>query len=150
MATGKNKVERWIRVWFDDATPTARDLSGDIVPGSMSGIGGKSFDEVEMTGISEAHKNFLSGHWSHQFSCQFYVNDTASTGAHTVLIAREGAVGTLTIQLGSGAAPAASDPEWEGEYCLIECPVVLAGNKPVIAARFIPSGSVAPAWGVYV
>jgi len=146
MAAGKNKVERWIRVYVDLVT-TPVDLSGDIVPGSMSGIGGKSFDEVEMTGINEANKNFLSGHWSHQFSCQFYLNDTGSTGAHTVLIAQVGIVGTLTLQFGAGTTATTGDPEWEGEYLLVECPVVLAGNKPVMAARFVPSGAVAPAWG---
>ena len=146
MATGKNKVERWIYVWVDLVT-TAKNLSGDVVPGSMSGIGGKSFDEVEMTGISEANKNFLAGHWSHEFSWQFYLNDTASTGAHTVLIAQVGIVGTLTLQFGAGVAPTTGDPEWDGEYLLVECPVVLAGNKPVMAARFVPSGAVAPAWG---
>lgn len=147
MAVGKNKVERWIRVYFDDSGDAARDLSGDLVPGSMAGLGGKIFDEIEMTGVSEAHKNFLAGHWSHEFSAQLYLNDTATTGAHTVLKAVVGLVKTLTIQFGAGAAPVNPDPEWEGEYLLVEIPIVLSGGKPVMAARFVPGGSTAPAWG---
>ena len=144
---GKNKVERWITVEVDDSGGDARDLSADVVPGSMSGLGGKSFEEVEMTGVSEAMKNFLAGHWSHEFSAQFYLNDTATTGALTVLQGKVGLVGTLNIEFGSGAAPTTDDPQWDGEYLLVECPIVLAGNKPVLAARFVVSGAVAPAWG---
>ena len=145
---GKNKVERWIVVDVDDSGGDARDVSGDIVPGSMSGLGGKTFDEIEMTGVDEAMKNFLAGHWSHEFSAQFYLNDTATTGALTVLKDRVGVVGTLNIEFGSGAAPTTNDPQWDGEYLLVECPVVLSGGKPVLAARFVISGAVAPAWGV--
>lgn len=148
MAVGKNKIERWVYVFFDDSGDAARNLTGDIVPGSMSGLGGKTFDEVEMTGVSEAHKNFLAGHWAHSFSCQFYMNDAATTGAHTVLKDVVGLVKTLTIQLGAGAVPTTDNPEWEGEYLLKEIPVVLAGNKPVMAAVFVPGDSTAPAWGV--
>ena len=144
---GKDKVERWITVDVDDSGGDPRDLSGDLVPGSMSGLGGKSFDEVEMTGVSEAMKNFLAGHWAHEFAAQFYLNDTATTGAFTVLKARVGLVGTLNLEFGSGAVPTTGDPQWDGEYLLVECPIVLAGNKPVLAARFVVSGSVAPAWG---
>lgn len=144
---GKDKVERWITVDIDDVGTVARDLSGDIVPGSISGLGGKTFEEIEMTGINEAHKNFLAGHWSHSFSCQFYLNDKATTGAYTVLKGIIGEVGTLNIEFGSGAAPTTADPQWDGEYLCVEAPIVLAGNKPVLAARFVPSGSTAPAWG---
>ena len=148
MAAGKNKIERWVQVWVD-LTATPVNLTGDVVPGSMSGLGGKTFDEVEMTGISEAMHNFLAGHWSHEFTAQFYMNDATNTGAHSVLTQQEGIVGTLTLMFGAGAAPTTDDPEWEGEYLLAAIPVVLAGNKPVLAARFVPSGAVAPAWGVW-
>jgi len=144
---GKDKVERWITVDIDDSGGDPRDLSGDIVPGSMSGLGGKTFEEVEMTGVSEAMKNFLSGHWSHTFSAQFYLNDTATTGAFTVLKGIVGKVVTVNIEFGSGAAPTTNDPQWDGEYLCVEAPIVLAGNKPALAARFVPSGAVAPAWG---
>lgn len=143
----KDILERFVTVTFDDSGGTPRDLSSDIVPGSINGLGGKVFDEIEMTGISDAHKHFLAGQWSHEFTAQVYMNDTASTGGHTVVKGMLGAVGTLTIAFGTGGAPASGDPEWEGEYLLIEGPAQVAGGKLVHACRWIPGSSVAPAWG---
>ena len=145
--TGKNKVERWITVEIDDSGGDPRDLSGDIIPGSMTGLGGKTFDEVEMTGVSEEMKNFLAGHWSHEFSAQFSLNDLATTGSYTVFKGIVGEVVTVNIEFGSGAAPTTNDPQWDGEYLCVECPIVLAGNKPALAARFVPSGATPPDWG---
>lgn len=144
---GKNKVERSFRFWFDDAVPTARDLSGDLVPGSFSG-GGLVFDDANMTGVSETVRNYLSGHAEGDVSARFHMNDTATTGATTVLMAMQGLVGTLTGQWGSeGAVPATGAPEWEGEYVLLKTSIVLAGNKFVHDCLFRPSGSTAPAMG---
>lgn len=146
----KDILERFIEVHFDDSGDTLRDLSADVVPGSMNGLGGKVYDEIEMTGISEAHKHFLAGHWSHEFTCQFYMNDTATTGAYTVLSGVEGSVGDLEIHFGTAGSPAGSDPAWKGDYLLVEMPVQIAGGKAVIAARFVPGGSTAPDWTTVV
>lgn len=143
----KDIIERFVRTSIDDSGGTPRDLSADLVPGSINGLGGKVFDEIEMTGVSDAHKHFLAGHWSHEFSAQYYMNDTASTGAHTVISGVLGSVVTLTIQFGTGAAPTAGDPEWEGEYLMVEAPVQIQGGKAVLAVRMIPGTSAAPAWG---
>ena len=147
---GKNKIERAFRLWWDDlgtGAGTARDLSGDLVPGSVSG-GGLTWDEVELTGVSNAVKNFLAGHADSEVSAKFHLNDTATTGAHTVLVGSDGGTGTLTLQWGSsGAAPTTGDPEWEGEYVLLDAHVEIDGNKPVLAARWKPTGATAPAWG---
>lgn len=143
----KDILERFITVTIDDSGGTARDLSADVVPGSMNGLGGKIYDEIEMTGISDSHKHFLAGFWSHEFTAQFYMNDTATTGAFTVLSNIVGSVGTLTIAFGTGAAPTGGDPEWEGEYLLPEDPVQIAGGKAVLAVRMIPGSSTAPSWG---
>lgn len=148
MATGKNKVERWMTIKWDDSGEAPKDLSGDLLPGTLSG-GGRTLDEVEMTGVSNEFKNFLSGHANSEIAGQFYLNDTASTGAFTVLNGTIGIAGTLTLAYGAGAAPAAGDPEWEGEYILLSADIALAGNKPVLNALWKPSGSVAPAWGVF-
>ncbi len=142
---GKDKVERWFRIWLDDPT-TRRDLSGDLVPGSLSG-GGRTLDEVEMTGVSDEFKNFLAGHANSEITGQFYMNDTATTGALTVINASMGSAITVTLEYGAGAAPATGDPDWEGEYVLLDGSIGMAGNKPVINARLLPTGSVAPAWG---
>lgn len=144
---GKNHVERSFRILVDDSGGTARNLSGDLVPGSVSG-GGLTFDEAEMTGVSETVKNFLAGHANSEISANFHMNDTATTGATTVLNGKVGSAGTVTLQWGqAGAAPTTGDPEWEGEYVLLSNNIQLDGNKHVHACVFKPSGSTAPAWG---
>ncbi len=143
---GKNKIERGIRFSFDDNGAVLRDLSADLVPGSLT-AGGLSFEEAEMTGVSEAQKNFLAGHAESEVTAQFYFNDTAVTGAHTVFKDKVGKVGTLQVDFGSsGAAPITGDPRWSGEYVCLAAPVGLAGNKPVINARFKPGDGTGGAW----
>lgn len=145
--TGKNKSEKSFRIWLDDSDGTPRDLSGDLVPGSASG-GGKVFDEVDMTGVSESVRNYLSGHAESEISASFHLNDTASTGAHTVIAGNIGGAGTITLQWGSaGAAPTNPDPEWEGEYIYQVGDVAVDGNKLVIGFTAKPTGSSAPSWG---
>ena len=151
MAGSKNHVERSFRILFDDAAAAAKDLSGDLVPGSVSG-GGFTFDEVDVTGVSNAVYNFLKGRPTSEISANFHMNDTAITGATTVLNGHDtgAGTGTLTLQFGqNGAAPTAGDPEWEGEYVLLKNVIALDGNKFVHQCTFKPTGSVAPAWGVY-
>jgi hypothetical protein len=147
---GKDKIERGFRIWFDDAdvSGTARDLSGDLLPGSVNG-GGKVLDEVEMTGVSDAVKKYLAGHAQAPVSARFHMNDTATTGAFTVLSGMEGMRGTLTLQYGSnGVAPTTGDPEWEGEYVFLGFNVVPDSGKMVLEATFQPaSGYADPAWG---
>ena len=142
MAVGKNKVERGFSFIFGGQT-----LTGDLVPGSFGG-GGFVFDEAELTGVSESTRNYLAGHASADVSAQFYLNDTGTTGAHTVLIANEGGTSTLTAAWGAaGVAATTGNPEWEGTYLLLSANVVLAGNKWVMQANFKPSGATPPAWG---
>lgn len=144
---GKNKIERSFRIKWDDSGTTARDLTGDLVPGSLRG-GGIKLDEVEMTGVSEAVKNYLAGHGDAPVQAQFYLNDTATTGAHTVLSGTQGVVGTLTLQYGAnGAAPTTGDPEFEGEYTYFGGDVTFVGGKAVINATFKPGTATPPAWG---
>ena len=148
MAAGKNKAERWFTIYWDDAgtgSGTARDLTGDLVPGSVSG-GGLTFDEVDLTGVSNAVYNYLSGHAKSEISAQFHMNNTATTGATTVLIGSDGGTGTLTLTWGAGTTPTTGDTEWYGEYVLLDVSVVLAGNKFVHQAKWKPTGSIAPDW----
>ena len=144
----KDIIERWFRIWFDDVGTTPRDLSGDLIAGTVTG-GGLVFDDVDMHGVSEKVRNYLAGHAEAPISAQFHMNDTADTGAYTVLKGNSGGTGTLTLQFGTGAAPAGSDPEWEGEYVLLGCPISTVGGKMVITANWKPTGSTAPAWGTY-
>jgi hypothetical protein len=143
---GKNKVERSFRFWFDDANPTARDISGDLVPGSVNI--GDEYEEADMTGVSEGLRNYLSGHRDAEITARFHMNDTANTGASTVLNAMKGLTGTLTLQWGSaGAAPTNPDQELEGECVLLSNTIAVDGNKFVHDVRFKPTGSVGLAWG---
>jgi len=127
----KDKLSRGVRIWVDDAAlGTARDLSGDLIPDSLSGLGFNA-DLIDMTGESEA------------------ANDTASTGASTVLHGIEGLSSiTLTVQIGSaGAAPVAGDLEWEGEYTCLSATLSQDGGRLTHDCEFAPYGSTAPAWG---
>ena len=142
----KDIIERWIRIEWKDSGASARDITPSLVPGSLSG-GGKTFDEVEMTGVSDEMKNFLAGHSNSEIAAQFYVDTTATTGAFTVLMGTEGLTQLLTLQFGTAGPPATGDPEWEGEYTLLQAEIGLAGNKPVINARWLPGTSTAAAWG---
>lgn len=144
---GRDKLERAFRFSFDDSGGSARDLSADLVPGSVQG-GGVVLDEVDMTGVSHTVKNALAGQGDAPVTAQFIMNDTATTGATTVLHGMIGKVGTLTLQWGSnGAAPTTGDLEWEGEYVLLSANITNSGGKFVHNCSFKPSGSVAPAWG---
>jgi hypothetical protein len=152
---GKNHVERSFRISWDDSgtgSGTARDLSADLIPGSVSG-GGLTFDQVDMTGVSQFVRNFLAGHADSTISAQFHMNDTATTGATTVLNGSTPSttvigIGTLTLQWGqNGAAPTSSDPEWEGEYVLVQNDITPSGGTFVHQVTWRPYGSTAPAWG---
>jgi hypothetical protein len=144
---GKNKIERGFRILVDNSAGSAQDLSGDLVPGSCKG-GGVVLDEIEMTGVSNTVKNYLGGFGDAPIDAQFYMNDTATTGAFTVLKGITGLVGTVTLQWGSnGAAPSTGDPEWEGEYTCLAADLGMNGGKAVINAKFKPGSAVAPAWG---
>lgn len=147
---GKNKIETGFRLWFDDSGGTARDLSGDLVPGSCKG-GGLVLDEIDMTGESNTVKNALAGHGDGTVTAEIIANDTATTGSTTVLHGMVGSDGTLTLQWGSGgAAPAASDLEWEGEYVLMGAQLSFSGGRAVHSCTWKPAaGSAAPAWGTY-
>lgn len=146
---GKNKIERGFRIKFDDSGASARDLTGDLIPGSVSG-GGKALEEIDMTGVSDTVRKYLAGYSTSPVSGRFHLNDTASTGAWTVLKGMIGSYGTLTLQWGqNGAAPTTGDPEWEGEYTLMTMNVVPDGGKFVMDVSWQPaSGQADPAWGM--
>lgn len=149
---GKNHIERSFRLLFDDSGGTARDLSGDLVAGSVNG-GGLVFDEANMHGVSELVVNFLAGHANSTITANFRMNDTATTGATTVLngqmpSASVTGIGTLALQWGqNGAAPTSGDPEWEGEYIMVRNEVSPADGGFIHSVTWRPTGSTAPAWG---
>lgn len=142
----KDILSKYVRFWFDDSGGTPRDLSADLLPDTLSGVG-LDYEEVDMTGQSYDIKAALGGQADGTITAQFYMNDTASTGAFTVINGMVNSSGTLTIQYGTGAAPTTGDPEWEGEYTLFSAPVGLNGGRAVLDCTFKPSPSSSPAWG---
>lgn len=145
---GKNKIEKGFRILIDDSGGVARDLTGDLIPGSLQG-GGVTLDKVDMTGVSDAVKTALGGQGQAPITAQFHMNNTETTGAFTVLKDILGDAVTVTLQFGSlGAAPDTGDPEWEGEYVLLQNSINLSGGRGIITAMFEPmAGESAPAWG---
>jgi hypothetical protein len=142
---GKNKTERGFKFYFDDSGAAARDLTPSLVPGSAK-VGGASFESVDLTAVADSIKNGSFGWGTAEVEAQFYLDDTATTGALTVMKSAP-YVGTLTAQWGSnGAAPSSGDPEWEGEYCLLGFDVSTSG-RAIMTAKWTPSGSTPPAWG---
>ena len=144
---GKNKITRGIRVSVDNSAGQAKDLSSDLVPGSLNGLGFKA-GEIEMTGESETTGNYLPDRKENELSMQFYVNDTATTGSTTVLNGIPGTVVTVLVELGSlGAAPSTGDPTFSGEFCCLDVSVSSSGGKLIHSCSFKPSGATPPAWG---
>ncbi len=144
---GKNKIERSVRFLIDNGAGVEQDISVDLVPGTLQG-GGMTLDQVDMTGVSDAVKKALGGYGDANVSGRFFMNDTATTGAFTVLRGREGSSGTLTIKFGqSGAAPTTGDWKWSGEYTIMQANVVQDGGRILLDCLFTPqSGQPDPTW----
>jgi hypothetical protein len=127
---GKDKTSISFRLYWDDSNGDARELSADVVPGSVSDAGGQTLDMIDLGGISEDVVKALGGRGRSPIRCRMWMNDTATTGATTVLKGTLRRVGTLTLQWGAnGAAPTAGDPEWEGEYILLSNNITEQGGS---------------------
>lgn len=136
--TSKIHLEKNITLNFDDSGGTARDLTGDMVPGSLS-INGIMFEQIDMTAISDAVHKFVAGQGDLTIGAQFYMNNTATTGAFTVLNPMNGKEGTLTLAFGqAGAAPTNGDPELESEFTLFIQGFPISGGRVLIDAQWKP------------
>ena len=145
----KDKVERGFRILFDDEVPTQRDLSADLIAGSVSF--GREYESVDLMGVSEGFHNFLANFWSAPISAQFHLNNAADRAFDVLNAKVGGSAGTLTLRWGSaGAAPTTGDPEWEGEYVLLGLPQSFSGGTAIITANWEISGSTAPAMGTVI
>jgi hypothetical protein len=145
--SGKNKLARGMRILVDDSGGTPRDLSGDLIPNSLNGMGFTA-GEIPMTGESNTVENFLADRLQNTLTARFHANDTAATGASTVINGIVQLVGTVTVQVGQGgAAPTTGDQEFEGEFLCLGANMVNDGGKMVHEVTFRPGSATPPAWG---
>src|SRR3972149_1413568 len=148
----KDKLSRGTRIFIDDAAlGTARDVSSDLVPDSLSGLGFNA-NLIDMTGESDAVENGMGGRKKNNLKFKLYANDTATTGASTVLHGIEGLSSiTVTVEIGAaGAAPVTCDLSWSGEYTCLSATLSQDGGRLTHDCEFAPYGSTAPAWGTKV
>lgn len=143
MATGKTNA-KYIRVWVDDETNTLKDISSDVTNVDIPQV----WDQSDVSGYSDGVTNITVGRPGNNVTMDGVFNN-ASDKSHDVLDAIAGFVTTTTglkIQIGILAAPAATNPEWTGEYYCVE--YSLTGDL-TWHASFMPAGSSLGNWGTY-
>lgn len=97
---------RWITITYNSQAITC-SIKG------ATGIG-IAYDETDVTSLCNAIKETLQGQGTVAIDLTGDFNNTATTGAHIVIEPLNGdATGaTLTIAIGSNAAPTTGDPEF--------------------------------------
>jgi len=133
MAAGKNKLARGIKFQMDDSGGNLRDLSADLVPGSLNGLGFEA-GEINMTGENQANGVYLTDRKENTLSFKLHANNTATTGATTVVnsVACTNTSVTITIDVGdAGAAPATGGLRFTGEFVVLKGPLVNDGGRLV-------------------
>ena len=143
MATGKT-AGRWIKVTVDDSTPTARDISAGVKDISPVGL---VYNEKDVTGYGDAVVNYVLGHPEAPIDMTCELDNTADTGAYTVISSIVGlmtATYTVDVSFGIRAAAAGGDPQFDGEYY---CASLIMQGDATFTARFVPALGVAPAFG---
>jgi hypothetical protein len=147
---GKNKLERGITIGVDDgASGTLRQLEGDMVPNSLNGLGFTA-GAVDLTGTSDSVENVMGDRKKNTLKVKFHANNTATTGASTVLNAIVGLSSiTVTVKIGSsGATPTTGDQQFSGEFTCLSATLSADGGKMVHDCEFQPFGSTPPSWSV--
>ena len=142
MATGKTNA-RFITIDVDDSSPAVRDITPAVKSITMP----INHDQNDVTGYSDGVHNVTLGHPDQPVSMSGDFDNTASTGAHTVLsgiVGQVSATVTITVQIGIRAAPTSGDPEYEGEFF---CTSYTVNPDLTWDAEFMPGSSTAPAWG---
>jgi len=127
--SGKDKVTRWARLYVG-----GYDLSGDL---RTFGTLDNSYEAADLTGVSEAARNFAAAD-SRQVGVQgvqVLMNDTASTGAFTLLQDAD-AASLLTIAMGGGGEPAAGDPSYHIPTRQMMDMVTMDGSSGILQADF--------------
>ena len=145
MATGKT-AGRWIKVSVDDSSGSARDISAGVKDISPVGL---VYNEKDVTGYGDAVVNYVLGHPEAPIDMTCELDNTATTGAYTVISGIVGDMGTnspftVDVQYGIRAAAAGGEPQFDGEYY---CSTLIMQGDATFTARFVPALGVAPAFG---
>lgn len=116
---------------------------------SVDGIG-VSYEEVDVTTLCNAIMETIHGHGTVAINASGPFNNTATTGSHIVIQPLNGnATGaTLTIAIGSNAAPTTGDPEFEVTNMGVFNYLAAGGGGSVTASwawRTLPGATAA--WG---
>lgn len=140
------KVGKFVIVILDDGSG-ARTITNDVI--AINGMP-LNYGKIEVGGYGQ-DMSYLIGRGDSEVQLTVLVNDTATTGAHTVLktIVGTNSNYTLTIQIGDNATPTTGDPEFEGEFCCPSYVVTPDLNGAVTGvATLVPfNGNALPAWG---
>jgi len=144
VSTGKTNAKH-IRVYLDDLTPAAQNVSASVSNVSGTGL---AYAEKDVTGYSDGVINFVLGHPSSIIELAGPLDNTASVGSwviHRARIGYETSTTTLTVQVGIRADPTNGCPEFEGEYL---CSSFVIDGDANYTSRWVPGSETAPAWGV--
>lgn len=129
---GKNKILRWARMYVNGV-----DLSGDSRTFSRLDAG---YGDADMTGWSQSTRNYLNTQVTAVGirGYQALLNDTATTGAHTVLVANQGTgAQEVTLAFGSGAEPDVPDPAYVISGVQMNAVANLDGPTPIMSADWM-------------
>lgn len=130
---GKNKLLCWARLFVD-----GYDLSSDSVEiGTLDNTTG----EVPLFGWSDSVKWFCSDGLRSVGVKGYkgYLNDTALSGAYTLLKAPpETTTRKVSLLFGGGAEPTYGDPAYLLGACQLKAPASFASGAAMIEADFVP------------
>lgn len=138
---GKDKLTRGTVI-----TVNSQDLSDDLVPGSLNGLG-FSAGEVAIFGEGEAHENYLADRKTNTLTFRLYANNTATTGSSTVIQPLVGTTTTIQVDIGSGgAAPTTGDMRFSGTFVVLGAAMTNEGGVWAHDVTARPGSSTIPAW----
>jgi len=132
---------------------TTVTYGGQLITCSVDNITGLgiSYQEVDVTTLCKAIAENINGVGTVAISISGPLDNTATTGGHTVIQALNGsqAGSTLTVAFGNRAAATNGDPEFESTVMLTTSYMVSAGGGNVTySATLKPGVGAAAAWGV--
>ena len=141
MATGKTHSKN-VTVTYG-----GQDISDGV--DSINGIG-LTYEEADVGGLNDSLNEFVQGRGDLNVALNGKLDNTATTGSHTVLEPLNGDTtgSTLTIAIGIGAAPDSGDPEFECTSVGLFNYLVQVGDGAVTYTGALrPLDGAAAAWG---